>query len=113
MSTKGGRSFAPLRKVFQPEDPEEALCRQSDPDAWFSEADANNRAAHRVCQNCAIRIECLIWAVTHNEPEGIWGGMGVDERKRWAASRRRRGLPITVEALYAEEDATDAVGDVA
>ena len=40
------------------------------------------------CERCAVRDECLDWAVTH-EKFGYWGGVGERPRRRL---RRERGV---------------------
>lgn len=37
-------------------------------------------AAITVCASCPVQQDCLIWAVSHNEPFGIWGGLTPEER---------------------------------
>lgn len=95
------------RKVFSPEDPDEALCRQVDPDAFFTEEDedgnaelggsnANTLAAKRTCANCVLRADCLNWAVDNQEVHGVWGGLGLGGRKAYRRQRdmaRAAGLP--------------------
>jgi WhiB family redox-sensing transcriptional regulator len=44
--------------------------------------DTVEAAAIRVCAGCEVRLECLTWAIEHNEKHGVWGGMGEAERAR-------------------------------
>lgn len=37
--------------------------------------------AKAICAVCVVRAECLAWAMK-NKPEGIWGGMTADERRK-------------------------------
>jgi WhiB family redox-sensing transcriptional regulator len=37
--------------------------------------------AKAICMACAVRQECLEYAVEIREPHGIWGGMTEVERK--------------------------------
>ncbi|MGI8707839.1 MAG: WhiB family transcriptional regulator [Actinomycetota bacterium] len=50
-----------------------------------SEAPAERRGredrAKRVCSTCAVRRECLEYALTTKEPYGIWGGLTEVERR--------------------------------
>jgi WhiB family redox-sensing transcriptional regulator len=39
------------------------------------------QAAKCVCASCAVRVECLAYALRANEPLGIWGGMTENERR--------------------------------
>ena len=39
------------------------------------------KKAKKICKTCPIAAECLAWAIVTNEPNGIWGGLGEDERR--------------------------------
>jgi len=66
-------------------------CRQADPELFFPIAEVSGPAARQfeaakaVCGPCAVRANCLSYAL-EAMPEGIWGGTTVDERR---AARRR------------------------
>jgi WhiB family redox-sensing transcriptional regulator len=59
---------------------ENALCAQTDPEIFFPDKGASNRAAVAVCKLCPVKPECADWALRHNEV-GIWGGMSANQRK--------------------------------
>ena len=67
----------------------EALCAQSDPDAWFPERGDSVSIPRRVCQDCPVRVECLTHAIDTGEREGIWGGMTGYQRRAFANGRIR------------------------
>ena len=56
-----------------------ALCSQTDPEAFFPEKGGSTRDAKRVCAQCEVREQCL-----------IWGGMSERERRRYKKERRER-----------------------
>jgi len=65
-------------------------CRQADPELFFpiavtGPAARQAEAAKAVCGPCAVRANCLSYAL-EAMPEGIWGGTTPDERR---AARRR------------------------
>ncbi|MDQ0092612.1 WhiB family transcriptional regulator [Paeniglutamicibacter psychrophenolicus] len=60
----------------------EALCAQTDPEAFFPEKGGSTRDAKRVCGACNVRSECLEYALTNDERFGIWGGLSERERRR-------------------------------
>ncbi|MCB4207968.1 WhiB family transcriptional regulator [Arthrobacter sp. UM1] len=60
----------------------EALCAQTDPEAFFPEKGGSTRDAKRVCAACAVRDECLEYALENDERFGIWGGLSERERRR-------------------------------
>jgi WhiB family redox-sensing transcriptional regulator len=61
---------------------ERALCAQTDPEAFFPEKGGSTREAKRVCLSCDVRVECLEYALAHDERFGIWGGLSERERRR-------------------------------
>lgn len=61
----------------------DAVCGQTDPDAFFPESGANVREAKRLCNLvCEVREECLTWALDNDQRWGVWGGTSPQERKR-------------------------------
>ena len=60
----------------------EALCAQTDPEAFFPEKGGSTRDAKRVCGVCPVREECLQYAMDNDERFGIWGGLSERERRR-------------------------------
>lgn len=72
-----------------------ANCRGADPDLFFPERGASTRAAKKICRECAVREECLEFAIVSSEKFGIWGALSERERRkirkeRQVAARRRR-----------------------
>jgi WhiB family redox-sensing transcriptional regulator len=61
---------------------EEALCAQTDPEAFFPEKGGSTREAKRICVGCEVKTECLEYALMHDERFGIWGGLSERERRR-------------------------------
>jgi WhiB family redox-sensing transcriptional regulator len=61
---------------------EEALCAQTDPEAFFPEKGGSTRDAKKVCVGCEVRAECLEYALAHDERFGIWGGLSERERRK-------------------------------
>lgn len=60
----------------------DALCAQTDPEAFFPEKGGSTREAKRVCQSCLVRTECLEYALAQDERFGIWGGLSERERRK-------------------------------
>lgn len=60
----------------------EALCAQTDPEAFFPEKGGSTRDAKRICASCQVRSECLEYALEHDERFGIWGGLSERERRK-------------------------------
>ena len=68
---------------------DQALCAETDPDAFFPEKGGSTSDAKKVCQNCPVRAECLEYALEHDERFGIWGGLSEPERRKIRRQRRR------------------------
>ena len=66
----------------EPEWQENALCAQTDPEAFFPEKGGSTREAKRICSGCEVRAECLEYALANDERFGIWGGLSERERRR-------------------------------
>jgi len=60
----------------------DALCAQTDPEAFFPEKGGSTRDAKRICASCQVRSECLEYALEHDERFGIWGGLSERERRK-------------------------------
>ena len=65
-----------------------ALCTQTDPEAFFPDKGGSSKEAKRVCASCDVVGECLAYALANNERFGIWGGKS--ERERRALSEQDR-----------------------
>ena len=61
---------------------EQALCAETDPEAFFPEKGGSTREAKKVCLTCEVRSECLDYALAKDERFGIWGGLSERERRR-------------------------------
>jgi WhiB family redox-sensing transcriptional regulator len=44
--------------------------------------------AKAVCAGCSVREQCLEWALSAGQTDGVWGGMSEDER--WAHRHGKR-----------------------
>ncbi|WP_456949816.1 WhiB family transcriptional regulator [Geodermatophilus sp. SYSU D00698] len=70
----------------------DALCAETDPEAFFPEKGGSTREAKRVCAGCDVRTECLEFALANDERFGIWGGLSERERRRVRLARRSMRL---------------------
>ncbi len=61
---------------------DQALCAQTDPEAFFPEKGGSTREAKRICVGCEVKQECLEYALMSDERFGIWGGLSERERRR-------------------------------
>jgi len=77
-----------------------AACLSADPDLFFpisaaGQAEKQIMRAKRICAGCAVRRECLEFALTHDQVYGIWGGTTPEDRRR--ARRRRRRAAVSAQ----------------
>jgi hypothetical protein len=66
---------------------EQAVCTEADPEAFFPDKGISAKPAKDLCKRCPAIVECLDWAMEHNEQFGVWAGTTPDERK---ALRRKK-----------------------
>ncbi|MGY5764954.1 WhiB family transcriptional regulator [Brachybacterium sp. DNPG3] len=64
----------------------DALCAQTDPDAFFPDKGGPIKDAKKICGGCPVREECLEAGITGVEV-GIWGGTTERDRQRIRAQR--------------------------
>lgn len=60
----------------------DALCPQTDPDAFYPDKGNSSAEAKQVCVMCPVRRECLEFALDHDERYGVWGGLSRPQRRR-------------------------------
>jgi len=73
----------------------DAQCRQKNAVYFFPpphferklEKDEREGAARALCGACKVQTECLDYALTAQEPHGIWGGMNELQRRRLLRKR--------------------------
>jgi WhiB family redox-sensing transcriptional regulator len=65
----------------------DGLCREHSEVNFFPALGEPIEAAKAVCRRCLVRGECLAFALEHEEPDGVWGGLTGQERR---ALRRLR-----------------------
>lgn len=52
----------------------DAECLNQGVEPFFSTAPRETSRALQTCGRCTVRVECLAYALAHNEQFGIWGG---------------------------------------
>jgi WhiB family transcriptional regulator, redox-sensing transcriptional regulator len=67
-----------------------ALCVGVDPEMFFPPADGPAIEARHICGRCPASAQCLAYAVTADEPFGIWGGLDPRERQSLRRQLQRR-----------------------
>ncbi|RLK47641.1 WhiB family redox-sensing transcriptional regulator [Microbacterium telephonicum] len=60
----------------------EALCAQTDPEAFFPEKGGDTTSARKVCAACPVATQCLEYALRTNQEHGFWGGLSARSRRQ-------------------------------
>ena len=76
-----------------------ARCKDEDPELFFpigtsGPASEQIERAKTVCVSCAVRDECLEWALTTGQDAGVWGGTSEEERRSMRRARRRDRVAV-------------------
>lgn len=64
---------------------EHARCAQlDDPSCFYPDATGpgSSNAAKAICADCPVTMQCLTWALEHDERYGVWGGLSESERQQ-------------------------------
>ncbi|MBT8211883.1 MAG: WhiB family transcriptional regulator [Acidimicrobiia bacterium] len=71
---------------------EDASCLGAEADLFFpiSEESSEATRAKAICEGCPVRDECLQYAFSTKQTEGVWGGMTGSERRRYLRRERER-----------------------
>lgn len=64
----------------------EAICKNVDPEIFFTGQGINPTAARKLCPQCPVQSDCLDYALLYDE-RGVWGGKTQKERKSLAFLR--------------------------
>lgn len=77
------RAWLTLAKACDEVGDDHLPCRQA-PDIFFANVGEWHltKLAIEACNRCPLKAPCGEYAVKFNEPDGIWGGLSVGERKR-------------------------------
>jgi WhiB family redox-sensing transcriptional regulator len=70
-----------------------ALCRDEDAELFFpigttGPAELQLEEAKGVCRQCTVTTHCLNFALDTGQTDGVWGGLGEDERRGLARTIR-------------------------
>ena len=63
-------------------------CRDVNPGGFFPSDGLGVELAQHVCAECAVKTECLEYALLHHIGDGVWGGRSERERRRMVQQSR-------------------------
>ena len=69
------------------------LCVGEDPDVFFPSHGDPGAQARQICAACAVRDDCLGYAIDTDE-FGVWGGLDQDERRSLRRRNRRKEAAV-------------------
>jgi hypothetical protein len=72
-----------------------ASCKDQPSSIWFPDNGEDYTVARAVCGACAVRPECLDYALTNRMEYGMWGALSPKERhlqRRRDAARKRKDV---------------------
>lgn len=84
-----------------------AVCKETDPEAFFPEKGGSTKEAKRVCMGCPVQDSCLQYALDNEERFGVWGGLSERERRSIKRGRTPRPRRTHVAAAAADTEAGD------
>ncbi len=60
----------------------DALCAQTDPEAFYPDEYGSVEPAKAVCAECPVLAECRAYALETGQRFGVWGGLSARERQQ-------------------------------
>lgn len=63
-------------------------CREYPSEVFFPHDGVGVVKTQRICNSCAVKQQCLEFALDNNIDHGIWGGTSERERRRLRRTRR-------------------------
>ena len=74
---------------------DEAVCPQTDPEAFFPEVGEKPRQAKEICKGCPVIEQCLDYAIRKDFTIGVWGG---------TSSKARRPLHLAYREMVSQAE---------
>ena len=84
----------------------QGACRGENPDIFFHPEGergparaARERAAKAICATCPVIAQCAAHALSVQEPYGVWGGLGEDDREAIYAAKKSASREVPARAI--------------
>lgn len=68
---------------------------------FYPATDEDGETAKAVCDACVVQSQCLEFALSVREKDGVWGGATEKERRRIVRQRRRAAAAARARELQA------------
>jgi WhiB family redox-sensing transcriptional regulator len=62
-------------------DLDRGACRSVDPAVFYQDGALAEALAKRICAGCEVRLDCLVFALSTGNLDGVWGGLTARERE--------------------------------
>ncbi len=67
----------------------DAACQDADTTVFFPVSDTFAGEAKAVCATCPVAEQCLEYAISTHQSDGVWGGLTAVERHRLVRRRQK------------------------
>lgn len=71
-----------------------AACKDMDINIFYVEQGAAVTEAKAICAGCPVREECLEYALSRKDHEGVWGGTTRMQRREILRQRRKADVAL-------------------
>ncbi len=80
-----------MRSASRPAWMEQGACLDADPEMFYpvDSRPEGSEPAKRICASCPALQQCHVWALSHGESQGVWGGLSEAERRTITRQARR------------------------
>ena len=68
---------------------DDAACQDADTTVFFPVSDTFAGEAKAVCATCPVAEQCLEYAISTHQSDGVWGGLTAVERHRLVRRRQK------------------------
>jgi len=69
-------------------------CRFESPSTFFPSDGVGVESAKQLCETCAVKEQCLEYALEHRIDHGVWGGTSERQRRRILKKRKIASVPL-------------------
>jgi len=67
----------------------DAACKGADTSVFFPVSETFAGEARSICAGCPVAEQCLEYAISTHQPDGVWGGLTSIERHRLVRRRQK------------------------
>ena len=68
---------------------DDSACKDADTSVFFPVSDTFAGEAKAICATCPVAEQCLEYAISSHQSDGVWGGLTAQERHRLVRRRQK------------------------